>query len=153
MSCPRTTTQFFCLRFIKAVTCDFQQSGMCDQLTRSLIRASACRLHILLVLSHLEFLSLKEAVHACLSLHLSKCHIVGNQMLWLIYDYDIIKYYNVWFELLNMSLINLRGSCYAKAYQILIQASACPKSHFMRFPTMWYVRPAKAQTSLRIRAV
>ena len=23
----------------------------------------------------------------------------------------------------------------------------------MRFPTMWYVRPAKAQTSLRIRAV
>ena len=27
------------------------------------------------------------------------------------------------------------------------------KSHDMRFPTMWYVRPAKAQTSLRIRAV
>ena len=26
-------------------------------------------------------------------------------------------------------------------------------SHNMRFPTMWYVRPAKAQTSLRIRAV
>ena len=26
-------------------------------------------------------------------------------------------------------------------------------SHDMRFPTMWYVRPAKAQTSLRIRAV
>ena len=25
-------------------------------------------------------------------------------------------------------------------------------SHDMRFPTMWYVRPAKAQTSLRIRA-
>ena len=23
----------------------------------------------------------------------------------------------------------------------------------MRFPTMWYVRPTKAQTSLRIRAV
>ena len=23
----------------------------------------------------------------------------------------------------------------------------------MRFPTIWYVRPAKAQTSLRIRAV
>ena len=23
----------------------------------------------------------------------------------------------------------------------------------MRFPTMWYVRPAKAQTSLRIHAV
>ena len=26
-------------------------------------------------------------------------------------------------------------------------------SHDMRFPTMWYVRPAKAQFSLRIRAV
>ena len=26
-------------------------------------------------------------------------------------------------------------------------------SNDMRFPTMWYVRPAKAQTSLRIRAV
>ena len=26
-------------------------------------------------------------------------------------------------------------------------------SHDMRFPTMWYVRPAKAPTSLRIRAV
>ena len=26
-------------------------------------------------------------------------------------------------------------------------------SHSMRFPTMWYVGPAKAQTSLRIRAV
>ena len=26
-------------------------------------------------------------------------------------------------------------------------------SREMRFPTMWYVRPAKAQTNLRIRAV
>ena len=26
-------------------------------------------------------------------------------------------------------------------------------SHDMRFPTMWYVRPAKAQTSLRMCAV
>ena len=26
-------------------------------------------------------------------------------------------------------------------------------SHDMRFPTMWYVRPAKPQTSMRIRAV
>ena len=26
-------------------------------------------------------------------------------------------------------------------------------SHDLRFPTMWYVRPAKAQTSLRIRTV
>ena len=26
-------------------------------------------------------------------------------------------------------------------------------SHNMRFPTMWYMRPAKATTSLRIRSV
>ena len=39
----------------------------------------------LLTEHHLEFLSLKEAAQACLSLHLSKCHIVGNHMLWLIY--------------------------------------------------------------------
>ena len=30
---------------------------------------------------HLEFLSLKEAAEACWSLHMSKCHIVGNLML------------------------------------------------------------------------
>ena len=29
---------------------------------------------------HLEFISLKEAAQAHLSLHLSKCHIVGNHM-------------------------------------------------------------------------
>ena len=29
---------------------------------------------------HLVFLSLKEAAQARLSLHLSKCHIVGNHM-------------------------------------------------------------------------
>ena len=34
----------------------------------------------LLTEHHLEFLILKEAVQACLSLHLSKCHIVGNHM-------------------------------------------------------------------------
>ena len=32
----------------------------------------------LLTEQHWEFLSLKEAAQACLSLHLPKCHIVGN---------------------------------------------------------------------------
>ena len=36
---------------------------------------------------HLEFLSLKEAAQARLSLHLSKCHIVGNHMSRLIFPY------------------------------------------------------------------
>ena len=34
----------------------------------------------LLTEHHLEFLSLKEAAKDGLSLHLSKCHIVGNHM-------------------------------------------------------------------------
>ena len=40
--------------------------------------------------NHLEFLSLKGAAQACLSLHLSKCHIVGNHMSWLIYFHDVM---------------------------------------------------------------
>ena len=34
----------------------------------------------LLTEHHLEFLSLKKAAEARLSLHMSKCHIVGNHM-------------------------------------------------------------------------
>ena len=37
----------------------------------------------LLTEHHLRFLSLKEAAQARLSLHLSKCHIVGNHVSWL----------------------------------------------------------------------
>ena len=53
--------------------------------TRSLIRAFASRLGILWLLSywlkhHLEFLSLMEEAQTRLSLHLSKCQIVGNLM-------------------------------------------------------------------------
>ena len=39
----------------------------------------------LLTEHHWEFLKLKEAAQAHLSVHLSKCHIVGNQMSRLIY--------------------------------------------------------------------
>ena len=49
----------------------------------SLIRAFASHLNVImteLTEHHLEFLSLKEAAHARLSLHLSKCHIVGNHV-------------------------------------------------------------------------
>ena len=44
---------------------------------------------------HLEFLSLKEAAQARLSLHLSKCHIVENHMSQLIM---CIEQYNLYFE-------------------------------------------------------
>ena len=36
----------------------------------------------LLTERNLKFLSVKGAVQARLNLHLSKCHIVGNLMLW-----------------------------------------------------------------------
>ena len=42
----------------------------------------------LLTEEHLEFLSLKRGTQACLSLHLSKCHIVGNHMSRLNYIYS-----------------------------------------------------------------
>ena len=38
---------------------------------------------------HLKFLSLKWAAQARLSLNLSKCHIVGNQMSWLKFIYIV----------------------------------------------------------------
>ena len=42
----------------------------------------------LLTEQHLEFLSLKSAAQARLSLPLSKCHIVGNHMSRLICDHQ-----------------------------------------------------------------
>ena len=38
----------------------------------------------LLTEHHLEFINLKEAAEAHLSLHMTKCRIVGNLMQWLI---------------------------------------------------------------------
>ena len=43
----------------------------------------------LLTEQHLEFISLKGAAQACLSLHLSNCHIVGNHMSRL--NYELVK--------------------------------------------------------------
>ena len=45
----------------------------------------------LLIEYHLEFLSLKGAAQASLSLHLSKCHIVGNHMSRLIFKAKIFS--------------------------------------------------------------
>ena len=44
----------------------------------------------LLTEHHLEFLSLKGVAQTCLSLHLSKCHIVENLMHWLNFDVTVI---------------------------------------------------------------
>ena len=44
----------------------------------------------LLTEHHLEFLSLNEAAEARPSLHMSKCHNVGNLMHWLILNSNMI---------------------------------------------------------------
>ena len=62
---------------------------------------------------HLEFLSLKEAAEARPSLHMSKCHIVGNLMHWLypILSFSVMIYlllfthfYEKWYSPINMHL-------------------------------------------------
>ena len=40
---------------------------------------------------HLEFLSLKKAAQARLSLHLLKYHVVGNHMAWLSHHYKRVN--------------------------------------------------------------
>ena len=54
----------------------------------------------LLTEHHLEFLSLKEAAQACLSLHLSKCHIVGNHMPRLILYCSLVG--TLWIDLVSV---------------------------------------------------
>ena len=53
----------------------------------------------LLTEHHLEFLRLKEAAQAGLSLDLSKCHIVGNLMHWLTFVMQekclFFRYFNI----------------------------------------------------------
>ena len=62
----------------------------------------------LLAEHHLKFLSLKGAAQACLSLYLSKCHIVGNHMSRLNFYY----YYHVEREEgLFLCIIELFGYC------------------------------------------
>ena len=82
------------------MTCDFQQFGMWDQQRlrpacayaqsdQSLCLSLEYSMIVkLLTEQHLEFLSLKEAAQAHLSVHLSKCHIVGNHVSQLIIDYS-----------------------------------------------------------------
>ena len=54
----------------------------CVQSDQSPSWSLKCSMTKLLAEQHLEFQSLKGAAQARLSLHLSKCHIVGNLMSW-----------------------------------------------------------------------
>ena len=57
---------------------------------------------------HLEFLSVKEATQARLSLHLSNCHIVGNLMSPLKYSRKDKGYKSLW----ALTRENLSGEVY-----------------------------------------
>ena len=81
--------------------------------TRSLIRAFASRMNILWVLNYwlniiCNFLaySKKESEQACLSLHISKYHIVVNHMLRLVYYYSVpLLDISVHYSVLNKLLV------------------------------------------------
>ena len=89
---------------------------MCDQQSlrsacayvqsdQSLCLSHEYSLSVKLLTEHnLELLSLKEAAKARLSLHVSKCHIVGNHMQQLTYIHSMAKY-----QLLEVveSLVNI----------------------------------------------
>ena len=58
--------------------------------------------------------------------------------------------------MLTWAKLNLYLTLTSRDYPNIIIIVLCiiiNLSHDMRFPTMWYVRPAKPQISLRIRAV
>ena len=59
----------------------------------------------------------------------------------------------------HLEFLRLKGGRTGSSESTHVKMSHCWKSHAlaqsrcMRYPTMWYVRPAKAQISLRKRAV
>ena len=77
----------------------------------------------LLTEHHLEFLSLKEEAQTRLSLHLSKCQIVGNLMPRLNYTFELMlnvqKHFSVKFGHFSLGHISwgekVLSSVYAKA--------------------------------------
>ena len=71
--------------------------------TRSLIRVFAIRLNILWLLSYWlntiwSFKAKKEAAEARPSLHVLKCHIVGNHMHWLIIVIFTVIFTSQWYR-------------------------------------------------------
>ena len=65
----------------------------------------------LLTEHHLEFLSLKGVAQARLSLHLSKCHIVGNHMSRLICE-EFLPFWGIFQPFLPCHLDHLMDASY-----------------------------------------
>ena len=68
----------------------------------------------------------------------------------------VIKNISDWYGQINLKNKTKQQSTYTCSginYFIFHLTQNKHVSRYMRFPTMWYVRPAKPQISLRIRAV
>ena len=86
---------------------------------------------------YLEFLSLKEAAQACISLHLSKCHIVEitchGSIILHIYPFDLIPCYMLIFYVLYSCAFFI-----LLAYSILV---VCPYfQHMWKVFWIWILR-------------
>ena len=55
-------------------------------------------------------------------------------------------------EIYDYSILRAKEKSRNESLNIACQVEVTKLSRGMRFPTIWYVRPSKAQTSLRIRA-
>ena len=56
------------------------------------------------------------------------------------------------FMILKLDVCTLLSSLHEHC-SFVVKQVRIKMRHDMRFPTMWYVRPAQAQTSLRIRTI
>ena len=61
----------------------------------------------LLTERHLEFLSLKGTAERRLSLHMSKCHIVGNHMTRLIFERMSLSQQKIWMHVVAQTGNNI----------------------------------------------
>ena len=76
------------------------------------------------------------------------CRLATHRVILLQTVNTLIKYYST-----NRSIIRLDLHCSLRQHRSLEKEIQYYLSRDMRFPTMWYVRPANPQISLRIRAV
>ena len=62
------------------------------------------------------------------------------------FSYRIISYDNIYKQVFNESFVFHKRSYTHEGHKFYYMSGD------MRFPTMWYVQPAKAQTSMRVHA-
>ena len=118
------------------VVCAISKASDQPAHTRILIRAFASRMSISMIVKlltehHLEFLSLKAAAQAYLSLQKSKCHIVGNRIY---HGSYVLCTLNVAY----MSSTPCDSSTAAATSNLSGEMDPSKMSFDMIFPAMWY---------------